>query len=143
MAVTRYSPDSKLEDSQVQRKWQMNPKWMFIVGGIWFLVEGTSIYFFGMVYEFMTYGFGVFCISMGILCLLSRNEAPSRLRNSVLTTCFLSALGVSLNAYYAQWSGTFLDTFIGYITPTLWLIVAIGFFLARRARPLPKVRNLQ
>lgn len=143
MAVTRYSPDSKLDDSQIQRKWQMNPKWMFIVGGIWFLVEGGSIFFWGMTYEFMTYGFGMFCISMGILCFLARNEAPSRMRSSVLTTCFLSALGVSLNAYYAQWSGAFLNSFFGYITPTLWLIIAIGFFLARRAKSLPKVRNLQ
>ena len=142
MAITRYSQESKLEDQQVKRNWQMSPKWMLILGGIWFLAEGVSV-FVGSSYHFMTYGFGVFCVSMGILCLLARNEAPSRLRNSVLMICFLSSLGVSLNAYYAQWSGSFMNSPAGYVTPTLWLIVAIGFFLARRAKSLPRVRDLQ
>jgi len=84
-------------------------------------------------FDFFTFGFNVFSITMGILCLLTRNEPVSNARNAVFQTGLLATLGISLIAYYAQWSGLFMDSPAGYIPPTLWLIVAIGFFLVGRA----------
>lgn len=121
----------------------MNIKWMFTIGGVWYLIEGVSVFFTTAGFYFMAYGFGLFCVSLGLLFLMTRNEAPSRLRTTILLIGFLSAFGISLIAYYAQWSGAFLDSAFGYITATLWLIIAIGFFLVRRSKLLPRVRNLQ
>ncbi len=111
----------------------MKPKLMLTIGAIWFLIEGLTGFFMVSGFDFIAYGFSVFCISLGILCLLARNESASKLRNAIFITGFLSTFGVSLIAYYAQWSGVFMDSPIGYIPPTLWLIVAIGFFLVGRA----------
>ena len=121
----------------------MKTKWMLTIGGVWYLIEGISVFFTTAGFYFMSYGFGLFCISLGLLFLMTRTEAPSRLRTTVLFTGFLSSLGISLIAYYAQWSGAFLDSPFGYITATLWLIVAIGFFMARRSKAFPRVRDLQ
>lgn len=111
----------------------MKPKLMLTIGGIWFLLEGITGFFMGGGFDFSAFGFSVFSISLGILCLLMRNEPASKARNAVFITGFLSTFGVSLVAYYAQWSGVFMDSPAGYIPPTLWLIVAIGFFLVGRA----------
>jgi hypothetical protein len=70
---------------------------------------------------------------VGILCLLARNELVSKLRDAIFITGFLSTFGVSVIAYYAQWSGKFMDSPLGYLPPTLWLIVTAGFFLVGRA----------
>jgi hypothetical protein len=122
----------------------MKTKWMLTVCGAWYLVEGFSVFFTSGGFYFMSYGFGIFCVSLGLLCLLIRNESPSRLRNYILFISFLSALGISLIAYYSQWSGQSMDSPLGYIVPTIWLIVAVVFFLAsRRSNALPRVRNLQ
>jgi hypothetical protein len=121
----------------------MKTKLMLTIGGVWYLIEGISVFFTTTGFYFMSYGFGFFCIALGLLFMMTRSEAPSRLRNTILFIGFLSSLGISLLAYYAQWSGAFLDSAFGYITATLWLIIAIGFFLARRAKAFPSVRNLQ
>ena len=119
----------------------MKTRWMFTIGGVWYLIEGLSVFF--TTAGFYSYGFGLLCVSLGSLFLMTRSEAPSRLRTTVLFIGFLSSFGISLIAYYAQWSGAFLDSPFGYITATLWLIIAIGFFLARRAKAFPRVRDLQ
>ena len=111
----------------------MKPKHMLTIGGIWFLIEGLSGFFMVSEFDFIAFGFSIFCISLGTLCLLARNESSSKLRDAIFITGFLSTFGVSLIAYYAQWSGMFMDSPIGYLPPTLWLIVAIGFFLVGRA----------
>ena len=122
----------------------MKTKWMLTIFGIWYVVEGISVFFTSGGFYFMSYGFGIFCIVLGLICLMIRNEHPSRLRNSILFIFFLSALGISLIAYYAQWSGMSMNSPVGYVIPTIWLFVAIGFLLAsRRSSSLPKVRNLQ
>ncbi len=111
----------------------MKPKLMLTIGGIWFLIEGITGFFMGGGFDFSAFGFGVFSISLGILCLLMQNEPASKARNAVFITGFLSTFGISLVGYYAQWSGLFMDSPAGYIPPTLWLIVAIGFLLVGRA----------
>ncbi len=111
----------------------MKPKLFLTIAGAWFLIEGVTGFFMGGGFDFFTFGFNVFSITMGILCLLTRNEPVSNARNAVFQTGLLATLGISLVAYYAQWSGLFMDSPAGYIPPTLWLIVAIGFFLVGRA----------
>lgn len=111
----------------------MKPKLMLTIGGGWFLIEGITGFFMEGGFDFFAFGFSVFSITIGILCLLTRNETASKARDAVFMTGFLTTFGVSLVAYYAQWSGRFMDTPAGYIPPTLWLIVAIGFFLVGRA----------
>ena len=103
----------------------MKTKWMLTIFGAWYVIEGISVFFTSGGFFFMSYGFGIFCISLGLLCLMIRNESPSRLRNAILFTCFLSALGVSLIAYYAQLTGQSMDSLFGYIVPTIWLLVAV------------------
>jgi hypothetical protein len=122
----------------------MKTKWMLTIFSLWYLVEGISVFVSAGGFYFMPYGFGIFCISFGLLILFIRNESPSRLRNAILFICFLSSIGISLIAFYAQWSGQFVDSLFGYIVPTIWLLVAIGFLIAsRRSSALPRVRNLQ
>lgn len=111
----------------------MKPKLMLTIGGIWFLIEGITGFFMESGFDFFTFAFSVFSITQGILCLLMRNETATKARNAVFMTGFLSTFGISLTGYFAQWSGLFMDTSVGYIPPTLWLIIAVGFFLVGRA----------
>lgn len=120
----------------------MTPKRMLTIGGVWFLIEGVAGFFTGIGFDFMSYGFGILCVSLGLLCLMTRNELVSKLRTTVFVICFLSTLGISLIAYYAQWSGRFMDSALGYIPPTLWLIVATGFFLVGRDNTSTRIRRL-
>ncbi len=111
----------------------MKPRLMLTIGGIWFLLEGIAGFFMAGGFDFSAFGFSVFSMTLGILCLLMRNEPASKSRNAVFMAGFLSTFGIALVGYYAQWSGLFMDSPAGYIPPTLWLIVAIGFFLVGRA----------
>ena len=111
----------------------MKPKLFLTIAGAWFLIEGVTGFFMGGGFDFFTFGFNVFSITMGILCLLIRNEPAPKARNAVFLTGFLATLGISLTGYYAQWSGVFMDSPVGYVPPTLWLIVALGFLLVGRA----------
>ena len=111
----------------------MKPKLMLTIGGIWFLLEGITGFFMGGGFDFFAFGFSVFSITMGILCLMTRNEPASNARNATFLAGFLSTFGISLVGYYAQWIGLFMDSPAGYIPPTLWLVVAVGFFLVGRA----------
>lgn len=111
----------------------MKPKLMLTIGGVWFLIEGITGFFMVSGFDFMSYGFSVLSISLGVLCLTARNEPVSKLRNATFLTGFIATFGISLIAYYSQWSGRFIDSPVGYIPPTLWLIVALGFLLVGRA----------
>lgn len=111
----------------------MKPKSMLTIGGAWFLIEGLTGFFMVSGFDFASYGFSVFCITLSVVCLMARNEPASKLHNVAFTAGFFSTFGVSIIAYYAQWSGAFMESPIGYIPPTLWLIVALGFFLVGRA----------
>jgi hypothetical protein len=111
----------------------MKPKLVLTIAGIYFLLDGLAGFFMVSGFDFIAYAYSIFCMSLGALFLMTRNEAASPARNAIIMTGFLSSFFVSLVAYYAQWSGRFMDSPAGYIPPTLWLIVAIGFFLVGRA----------
>ena len=111
----------------------MKPKLFLTIAGAFFLLDGLAGFFIVSGFDFITWAYNIFCMSLGALFLMTRNEAASTARNAVFMTGFLASFFVSLAAYYAQWSGLFLDSPAGYIPPTLWLLVAIGFFLVGRA----------
>ena len=111
----------------------MKPKLLLTIAGAYYLLDGLAGFFMVSGFDFITYAYGIFCISLGALFLMTRNEAASPARNAIFMTGFLSSFFVSLIAYYAQWSGLFMESPAGYIPPTLWLIVAIGFLLVGRA----------
>lgn len=111
----------------------MKPKLFFTIVGAYFLLDGLAGFFMVSGFDFITYAYSIFCMSLGVLFLMTRNEAASAARNAIFMTGFLSSFFVSLVAYYAQWSGLFMDSPAGYVPPTLWLLVAIGFFFVRRA----------
>lgn len=110
----------------------MKPKLFLTVAGVYFLLDGFAGFFMVNGIDFITWAYSIFCMSLGVLFLMTRNEAASMARNSIFMTGFLASFFVSLIAYYAQWSGRFMDSPAGYIPPTLWLLVAIGFFLVGR-----------
>lgn len=120
----------------------MTPKRMLTIAGVWYLLEGATAFFTGIGFDFMSYGFGILCLSLGILFLAARDELASKLRIVVFAIGFLATLGVSLIAYYAQWSGRFMDSALGYVFPTIWLIVAVGFFIAGRDNTAMRIRRL-
>lgn len=120
----------------------MTPKRMLTLGGVWYLIEGVAGFFSGSGFDFMRFGFSVFCLSFGVLFFMARNENVSRLRTAVFIVGFLASFGISLAAYYAQWSGRFMDSAIGYISPTLWLVVSVGFFIVGRDNASHHIRRL-
>jgi hypothetical protein len=135
------SPRIKL-DWRFERRTAMTPKRMLTIGGAWYLIEGAAAFFTGFGFDFMSYSFGTLCISLGALFLMARNESVSKLRTSVFAIGFLATFGISIAAYYAQWSGRFMDSALGYIPPTLWLIVAVGFFFVGRDNTSTRIRRL-
>ena len=120
----------------------MTPKHMLTIGGVWYLIEGVAGFLSGIGFDFMRFGFGTFCLSLGLLFLMARNENISKLRTTVFMIGFLTSLGVSLSAYYAQWSGMFMANALGYILPTVWFIVALGFLLVGLNNTSTRVRRL-
>lgn len=115
----------------------MKPKLFLAIAGAYFLLDGLAGFFMVSGFDFIAWSYSIFCMSLGALFLMTRNEAASTARNAVFMTGFLASFFVSLVAYYAQWSGVFMDSAVGYIPPTLWLIVALGFLLVGRANMSP------
>lgn len=120
----------------------MTPKRMLVIGGTWYLIEGVAGFFSGTGFDFMRFGFGIFCLSLGLLFVMARNENVSKLRTAVFMVGFLASFGISLIAYFAQWSGRFMPNALGYILPAVWLVVAIGFFLVGLGNTSTRIRRL-
>ena len=111
----------------------MKPKVMLTIAGVFFLLDGLAGFFMVNGFDFIAYGYSIFCMSLGALFLMTRSEESSKARNAIFVTGFLSSFAVALIGFYAQWSGKFMDSPAGYIPVSLWLVVAIGFFLVGRA----------
>lgn len=58
----------------------MTPKRMLTIAGVWYLLEGATAFFTGIGFDFMSYGFGILGLSLGILFLAARDELASKLR---------------------------------------------------------------
>lgn len=135
------SPRIKL-DWHFERRIAMTPKRMLTLGGAWYMIEGVAGLFSGSGFDFMRFGFSIFCLSLGVLFLMARNENVSKLRTAVFVVGFLASFGISLIAFYAQWSGRFMTSALGYFLPALWLVVAAGFFFVGLYNTSPRIRRL-
>lgn len=111
----------------------MKPNLMLTIAGIYYLLDAAAEIFQPNGFDFTPYAYVVYGLSFGTLLLLVRNEPASKTRDAIFISGFLSSLGIGLVAFYAQWSGTFMDSAVGYISPALWFLVAVGFFLVGRA----------
>lgn len=111
----------------------MKPKLMLTIAGVFYLLDGLAGFFMVSGFDFIAYAYSIFCMSLGALFLLTRSESASKARNAIFMMGFLSSFGVGLAGFYAQWSGKFMDSPAGYIPISLWLIVALGFFVVGRA----------
>ncbi|MCE7859639.1 MAG: hypothetical protein DYG86_07605 [Chloroflexi bacterium CFX2] len=120
----------------------MTPKRMLTLGGAWYMIEGVAGLFSGSGFDFMRFGFSIFCLSLGVLFLMARNENVSKLRTAVFVVGFLASFGISLIAFYAQWSGRFMTSALGYLLPALWLVIAAGFFFVGLYNTSPRIRRL-
>ena len=111
----------------------MKPKLLLMVAGVLFVLGGIAGFFMAGGYDYTAYGGAVAYLSLGVLFWLARDIPTSRALNAILTIGFIATLGGSLVALYGQYSGTYMDTAVGYIPGLLYLGLAVWFFLAGRA----------
>ncbi len=98
----------------------MKPKLMLTIAGVYFLLDGLSGFFMISGFDFITYAYSIFYMSLGVLFLIARSESASKARDAIFITGCLSSFGVALVGFYAQWSGKFMDSPAGYIPVSLW-----------------------
>jgi hypothetical protein len=111
----------------------MKPQLMLTIAGVYYILDAIAEIFQSGHFDFAPSAYTVFGLSFGLLFLLARNEPGSKARDAIFLAGFLSSLGVGLVSFYAQWSGTFTDSPLGYLASLLWFLLAAGFFLVGRA----------
>lgn len=111
----------------------MKPKTVLTVASVfYFLLTLAGFFIVGNEFNFLAY-LGIlltFCFT--ILFWLARNAPPSRTLDSIMLAGFLAFFLGSLIAFYAQWSGNYMDSPLGYLEGVAWLAMAVWFFLVRR-----------
>jgi hypothetical protein len=112
---------------------KMKPKLLLTVAGMLFILGGIAGFFMVSGYDYTAYGGAVAYLSLGVLFWLARDIPASRALNAVMVTGFFATLGGSFVALYGQYSGTYMDTAVGYIPGLIYLGIAVWFFLAGRA----------
>ena len=111
----------------------MKPKLLLTVTGVLYLLSGLAGFFIVSGYDYNAYGAAVLGIAFGVLFWLARDLPASKALNAVLIAGLIATFGGSLVALYGQWSGTYMDTAVGYIPGLVWLGLAVWFFLVGRA----------
>ena len=111
----------------------MKPSLILTVAGIVFLLSGLAAFFMTGGYDYFAFGSGVLSIALGTVFLMARNAPASTARNAVFMGGTLATLGSGLSALYGQWSGTYMDTAVGYIPGVVFVAFAVWFFLVGRA----------
>ena len=119
----------------------MKPKLLLTIAGAYYLLDGLAGFFMVSGFDFIAWGYSIFCMSLGALFLMTRGEESSKARNApasktldaVFAGAWIATLGVGLNALYGQFSGNYMDTAAGYIPGVVMLGLAVWFFLASRA----------
>ena len=111
----------------------MKQKLLLTVAGVLFVLGGIAGFFMAGGYDYAAYGGAVAYLSMGVLFWLARDLPASRVLNAVILTGTIATFGGSLVALYGQYSGTYMDTAVGYIPGLFYLGLAVWFFLAGRA----------
>lgn len=110
----------------------MKPKTLLTVVSALYILGGVAQFFMVPGYDYTAYGLAVCTLSLGVLFWLMREVPPSKALNAVMIGGCLATFGGSLVALYGQWSGTYMDTAIGYIPGLFWLGLAVWFFLVWR-----------
>lgn len=111
----------------------MKPKLLLMVAGVLYILGGIAGFFTVPGYDYNAYGAAVLTISLGVLFWLARDIPVSKALNAVMLTGTIATFGGSLVALYGQYSGTYMDTAVGYIPGLFWLAIAVWFFLVGRA----------
>ena len=111
----------------------MKPKLLLTVAGVLFVLGGIAGFFLVSGYDYTAYGSAVAYLSLGVLFWLARDIPASKALNAVILTGTIATFGGSLVALYGQYSGTYMDTAVGYIPGLMYLGLAVWFFLVGRA----------
>ena len=111
----------------------MKPKLLLSVAGVLFILGGIAGFFMAGGYDYVAYGGAVAYLSLGMLFWLARDIPVSKALNAVMLTGTIATFGGGLVALYGQYSGTYMDTAVGYIPGLMYLGLAVWFFLVGRA----------
>lgn len=111
----------------------MKPSLMLTIAGVLFVLAGAAGFFMTGGYDYIAYGGSVMTIVLGGLFVSARNTPASKTLDAILIAGCLACLGTALNALYGQWSGTYLDSPVGYLPGLIWLALAAAFFVVGRA----------
>ena len=111
----------------------MKPKLLLTVASVLYVLGGIAGFFIVSGYDYNAYGAAVLTIALGVLFWLARDIPASKALNAVMITGTIATLGGSLVALYGQYSGTYMDTAVGYIPGLVYLGLAVWFFLVGRA----------
>ncbi|MBE7436590.1 MAG: hypothetical protein HS100_21925 [Anaerolineales bacterium] len=112
----------------------MKPKIVLTVASVlYFLLTVASFSMTGSGFNFLAYLAIVLTLCLAILFWSVRNAPPSSALDAILLTGFLAYFLGCIIAFYAQWSGNYMDSPLGYLEGVAWLGMAVWFFLVRRA----------
>ncbi len=113
----------------------MKPKFVLTFASIMFFLWMLASFFemVGEAFNFFAYQGILLTFCLAVLFWLARNAPPSKMLDAILLVGFLALFLGSLLAFYAQWSGNYMDSPLGYLEGVAWLAVAIWFFAVRRA----------
>ncbi|NOH03774.1 MAG: hypothetical protein HND47_18325 [Chloroflexi bacterium] len=111
----------------------MKSSLVLTVASVLYILGGIAGFFMAGGYDYIAYGGAVAYLSLGILFWLVRDIPASKALNAVMLTGTIATFGGSLVALYGQYSGTYMDTAVGYIPGLVYLGLAVWFFIVGRA----------
>ncbi len=111
----------------------MKPKLLLTIASVLYILGGIAGFFMAGGYDYFAYGGAVAYLSLGVLFWLARDIPASKALNAVMVTGFIATLGGGIVGLYGQYSGTYMDTAVGYIPGLVYLGLAVWFFVAGRA----------
>ena len=111
----------------------MKPKFILTVTSVAYLLLGLANFFSISDFNFPAYIGVVFTLCLAILFWLVRNAPTSKTLDAIFIIGTLAFFLGSLLAFYAQWSGNYMDSPAGYLEGVAWLAMAIWYFLVGRA----------
>ena len=113
----------------------MKPKLILTVASVLCLLLTFAVAGYSMQggFNFPAYLGIVFAFCLSALFWTARNAPVSKPLDAILLTGYLAFFLGSLIAFYAQWSGNYMDSPLGYLEGVAWLAIAVWFFLVGRA----------
>lgn len=112
----------------------MKPKIILTVASVlYFLLTFASFFMVGEEFNFLAYLGILLTFCLAVLFWFVRSAPPSRTLDAVLFTGFLAFFLGSFVAFYAQWSGNYMNSPAGYLEGVAWLAMAVWFFFVWRA----------